>query len=58
MHQSRTGRCPLRRYIMWQALKALKYMHSAELLHRDMKPSNLLLNSDCLMKVHRNPIAQ
>ena len=43
---------------MWQALKALKYMHSAELLHRDMKPSNLLLNSDCLMKVHRNPIAQ
>lgn len=39
------------RYIMWQSLKALKFMHSAELLHRDMKPSNLLLNSDCLMKV-------
>lgn len=36
---------------MWQSLKALKFMHSAELLHRDMKPSNLLLNSDCLMKV-------
>ena len=33
-----------------QTLKALKYMHSADLLHRDMKPSNLLLNSDCLMK--------
>jgi serine/threonine protein kinase len=27
------------------------YMHSAELVHRDMKPSNLLLNSECLMKV-------
>ena len=40
-----------KQYILWQALKALKYMHSAELLHRDMKPSNLLLNSDCLMKV-------
>jgi len=40
-----------KRYITWQALKALKYMHSAELLHRDMKPANLLLNSDCLMKV-------
>ena len=39
------------RYIVWQALKALKFMHSAELLHRDMKPSNLLLNGDCLMKV-------
>ena len=40
-----------KQYILWQSLKALKYMHSAELLHRDMKPSNLLLNSDCLMKV-------
>ena len=40
-----------KQYILWQALKALKFMHSAALLHRDMKPSNLLLNSDCLMKV-------
>lgn len=40
-----------KRYVLWQTLKALKFMHSAELLHRDMKPSNLLLNSDCLMKV-------
>ena len=40
-----------KQYIVWQSLKALKYMHSAKLLHRDMKPSNLLLNSDCLMKV-------
>jgi len=40
-----------KQYIMWQTLKALKFMHSANLLHRDMKPSNLLLNSDCLMKV-------
>ena len=40
-----------KQYIMWQTLKALKFMHSANLLHRDMKPSNLLLNADCLMKV-------
>ena len=26
-------------------------MHSAELLHRDMKPSNILLNSECHVKV-------
>mmetsp|Transcript_50027 Transcript_50027/g.82939 ORF Transcript_50027/g.82939 Transcript_50027/m.82939 type:complete len:368 (-) Transcript_50027:336-1439(-) len=40
-----------KQYVIWQTLKALKFMHSADLLHRDMKPSNLLLNSDCLMKV-------
>lgn len=40
-----------KQFILYQLLKTLKYLHSAELLHRDMKPSNLLLNSDCLMKV-------
>ena len=33
------------------ALRRGRYMHSANLVHRDMKPSNLLLNSECLMKV-------
>ena len=40
-----------KQYIMYQSFKALMYMHSADLVHRDMKPSNLLLNSECLMKV-------
>ena len=60
-----------KQYIMYQLFKALKYMHSAELLHRDVKvcfflaanrrashlqlylhqPSNLLLNSECQMKI-------
>ena len=40
-----------KQYIIYQAFKALKYMHSAQLVHRDMKPANLLLNSECLMKV-------
>ena len=46
-----------KQYIVWQTLKALKYMHSAELLHRDMKPSNLLLNSDCTPPPVLRPIA-
>eukprot|EP00736_Rhodelphis_marinus_P000166 Rmarinus@m.20708 len=40
-----------KQYIIWQLLKSLKFMHSSEILHRDMKPSNLLLNSECQVKV-------
>jgi len=40
-----------KRFIIYQLLKALKYMHSGQVIHRDMKPSNLLLNSECLLKV-------
>lgn len=40
-----------KQFIIYQLLKTMKYLHSAEILHRDMKPSNLLVNSDCTMKV-------
>jgi len=40
-----------KQYIMYQLIKAIKYMHSANVLHRDMKPSNLLLNSECFLQV-------
>ena len=40
-----------KKYIIWQLCKALKYLHSADLLHRDVKPSNILLNSDCHIKL-------
>lgn len=50
-----------RKYIVYQILKALKYMHSASLIHRygdpskwsvrDLKPANILLDSECKVKL-------
>eukprot|EP01062_Namystynia_karyoxenos_P036426 TRINITY_DN2652_c0_g6_i1.p1 TRINITY_DN2652_c0_g6~~TRINITY_DN2652_c0_g6_i1.p1 ORF type:complete len:399 (+),score=143.71 TRINITY_DN2652_c0_g6_i1:89-1198(+) len=34
-------------YFIYQALRALKYIHSADILHRDLKPGNLLANGNC-----------
>lgn len=39
------------KYIAYQIFRALKYIHSAELIHRDLKPCNILINSECAIKV-------
>ncbi|XP_025030985.1 mitogen-activated protein kinase 15-like, partial [Python bivittatus] len=38
-------------YILYQLLKATKFIHSGNVIHRDQKPSNVLLDRDCFVKL-------
>jgi serine/threonine protein kinase len=37
---------------MYQILAGLYFMHSADVVHRNLKPSNILLNIDCDLKIY------
>lgn len=39
------------KFILYQILRALKYHHSGKILHRDLKPRNLLVSKECVVKV-------
>ena len=38
-------------FFLYQILRGMKYVHSAGILHRDLKPRNLLVNSNCDLKI-------
>ncbi|XP_077022706.1 mitogen-activated protein kinase 15 isoform X2 [Tamandua tetradactyla] len=40
-----------KRYIFYQLLQATKFLHSGNVIHRDQKPANVLLDANCLVKL-------
>ncbi|XP_006879490.1 PREDICTED: mitogen-activated protein kinase 15 [Elephantulus edwardii] len=40
-----------KRYIFYQLLQATKFIHSGNVVHRDQKPANVLLDANCRVKL-------
>ena len=42
---------------MYQLFRATNYLHSGNVIHRDQKPSNVLLDCECNCKIAGNSIS-
>lgn len=38
-------------FFLYQLLRGLKFIHTANVFHRDLKPKNILANADCKLKI-------
>eukprot|EP01025_Chloroclados_australasicus_P051797 TRINITY_DN6036_c0_g1_i5.p1 TRINITY_DN6036_c0_g1~~TRINITY_DN6036_c0_g1_i5.p1 ORF type:complete len:550 (+),score=62.39 TRINITY_DN6036_c0_g1_i5:126-1775(+) len=38
-------------FFLYQLLRGLKFIHTAKVFHRDLKPKNILANSNCKLKI-------
>lgn len=39
------------KYFMWQLLRGVHFMHASRVLHRDLKPNNILINAKCQLRI-------
>jgi len=39
------------RYLMFQLLRGVRYLHLSGVIHRDIKPNNVLVDGDCRLKI-------